>query len=144
MFLFTIDDKMSTPKIYFMGDFSFIEDKYSAEMVADAYQAITNTEGGWEFLKEWSPPEGEGFMFCSHPKLSEIDSRMKMHDQHSGSSYAWTMRNAEYIAKHGWSPFVQLWQHKNSDVEKLREEVRQKIARNKAAAALAMSSEDYE
>ena len=130
-----------------MGDFSFIKDEHSANMIADAYQAITNTEGGWEFLKEWSPPNGEGFMFCSHSKLSEIDSKMKMHDQHSGSSYAWTMRNAEYIAKHGWSAFVQLWLHQAdpSEAEKLREQVRQKIARNKAAAlALAMSGDDCE
>lgn len=104
---------MANTKIYHMGDFSFIEDTHSRAMIQDAYSATTKTEGGWEFIKEFSPPADKGFMWCSDPKLSEIDKNMKMHDQHSGSSYAWTMRNIEYIGKHGWSAFVQLWLAKN-------------------------------
>ncbi len=94
---------------YNMGDFSFIDDKMSKTMVEDAYNAVSKTEGGWEFLKTYEPESGKGFMFSSHEMLGRISSNMKMHDMHSGSSYAWTMRQVEYIAKKGWSSFVQTW-----------------------------------
>ncbi len=111
--MYVIEDKMTDTKIYHMGDFSFIKDESSREMIKDAYNATTKTEGGWEFIKTFTPPMDRGFMWCSHPKLSEIDNKMEMDNQHSGGSYAWTMRNIEYIGKHGWSAFVQLWLAKN-------------------------------
>ncbi len=47
----------------------------------------------------------QGFMFSDAPELREIDLHMK-YGGHSGSSYAWTMRNMEYIAKNGWNAYV--------------------------------------
>jgi hypothetical protein len=49
----------------------------------------------------------QGFMFNDAPELREIDLYMK-YDGHSGSSYGWTMRNMEHIAKNGWDSYVKL------------------------------------
>lgn len=74
-----------------------------ANMLKDADAAITQC-GLWDWLREYTPDEDKGFMFSSHPNLDRINSAMK-YGGHSGSSYGWTMRQMEYIAKHGWTLF---------------------------------------
>lgn len=74
-----------------------------AEMLADADKAITECDL-WGWLLEYTPGETGGFMFGNHPNLTRINNAMK-YGGHSGSSYGWTMRQMEYIAKHGWSLF---------------------------------------
>ena len=103
---------MTENKIYYLGDFSFIKENDTRVIIEDAYNAVSNTEGGWEFIKTFVPKRG--FMYADDPKLSEISHKMKMHDDHSGVSYAWTMRQIEYIAKNGWSNYVQVWIHTNN------------------------------
>ena len=100
---------------YNEGDFSFINDKMSKTMAEDTYKAVSKTEGGWEFLKTYTPEEGKGFMFSSHEMLDRISANMELHDQHSGSSYAWCMRQVECIAKKGWSSYVDPWLTKKED-----------------------------
>jgi len=83
---------------------SFIPDDWSECMIRDGMRAIIKTEESmkidvWKFLKEYSPPEGEGFMFCDNPIISNIGNNME--SGHSGSSFGWTMRNLEFIAKNG-------------------------------------------
>lgn len=86
-------------------DFDTIYETSDAEMLKDAYAAITKCEL-WDWFKSYSPEEGRGFMFSSHPNLERISAAM-MYDGHSGSSYGWTMRVMENIAKKGWT------EHKN-------------------------------
>jgi hypothetical protein len=73
--------------------------------LADAYQAIT-AAGLWDWLRDNPPPEGKGYMFWGDAKLKEIEKHMKLADQHSGSSYGWTMRNMQVIAEKGWVAYV--------------------------------------
>lgn len=47
----------------------------------------------------------QGFMFNDAQEIRDIDLQMK-YGGHSGSSYGWTMRNMEYIAKKGWDAYV--------------------------------------
>lgn len=47
----------------------------------------------------------QGFMFNDAQEVRDIDREMK-YGGHSGSSYGWTMRNMEYIAKKGWDAYV--------------------------------------
>jgi hypothetical protein len=85
---------MTTP------DFESLYSQFEALMLTDAYKAITECDL-WDWMRTYSPEEGKGFMFSDHPNLKRIDKAMKF-DGHSGSSYGWTMRNMESIAKHGW------------------------------------------
>ena len=78
---------------------------YEATLYADADQAITKA-GLWGWLKEFNPRADEGFMFSSHSNIDVISSHMKLADQHSGASFALTMRTMEYIAKNGWESLV--------------------------------------
>jgi hypothetical protein len=84
-------------------------------MLADAYQAITACDL-WEWMRVFRPKEGEGFMFANHPNLDRINEEMK-YGGHSGSSYGWTMRQMESIAKRGWD------EHKRIVLRKRDEEV---------------------
>jgi hypothetical protein len=82
------------------------------QMLASAFYAISSVEGGWEFLKNYSPPENEGFMFVQNPPptLKEIDSAIsRAYGGHSGASYGWTMRHMESIAKNGWDKWAMNW-----------------------------------
>jgi len=90
------------------GDFASIPGMRSddAQLFSDAYQAITVTEN-WDNMKNFgSDPSETSFMFSNAPFLTDIQKHMKMMDHHSGSSYGITMRNMEFIAKHGWDVFV--------------------------------------
>lgn len=80
--------------------FETIYDKFESTMLKDAYKAITACNL-WDWMKEYNPEEGRGFMFSRHDNLSRIAEKMEF-EGHSGSSYAWTMRVMEDIAKRGW------------------------------------------
>jgi hypothetical protein len=84
-------------------NYSDLFKEHEVAMLEDAEAAITQC-GLWDWLREYTPEEGKGFVFSSHPNLDRIISAMK-YEGHSGSSYAWTMRQMEYIAKHGWTLF---------------------------------------
>lgn len=86
---------MTTP------DFETIYTPSESKMLKDAYDAITWCEM-WDWMREYTPIEGLGFMFSSHPNLDRINGEMKLLDEHSGASYGWTMRQMESIAKRGW------------------------------------------
>ncbi len=78
-------------------------DEDEAEMLQDADNAITVSEL-WTWLADFKPEDGKGFMFSNHPNLDVIQNAMK-YTGHSGSSYGWTMRQMEFIAKEGWDKF---------------------------------------
>ena len=94
--------KMS--EYYQPGDFSFYQSKWEAEMLKNAYDAISKEEL-WNFLRDNSPPEGKGFMFWDAPELKRLMPHMEPIG-HSGASYGFTMRAMEYIAKNTWDHFV--------------------------------------
>lgn len=77
--------------------------EHEATMLQDADDAITQCDL-WNWIRDYNPEDGKGFMFSEHPNLDRINNAMK-YDGHSGSSYGWTMRQMEYIAKHGWDLF---------------------------------------
>ena len=93
--------------MYARGDFSFISSVDERKMLADGFQAVETT-GTWEDLKA-DPGEG-GFMFSHAAKSinARITAAMALGDTHSGGSYAWTVRNMQYIAQNGWDAYVML------------------------------------
>lgn len=58
----------------------------------------------WTYLRVNPPSESTGYMFSSDSIFTVINGNMQV--GHSGSSYAWTMRNLQYIATHGIDAYI--------------------------------------
>ena len=69
----------------------------------NAANAITNYEL-WDWLKNYNPEEGKGFMFSSDQNINLIGNALDS-DGHSGATFAYTMRCMETIAKDGFESF---------------------------------------
>jgi len=88
-------------------DLSFIKDSWRQDMIYDAMRAIIKTEENlkpreidvWKYLHDYTPPYGQGFMFCQDEIISLIQTNMEI--GHSGTSYGNTMRHIEIISKYG-------------------------------------------
>jgi hypothetical protein len=98
---------------YTRGDFSFLPERlnYEKNMLVDAWAAMESVEGSWDYLgRPDVPGETNGFMFSRDPFVSQISAKVDKDGKigHSGSSYGWTMRQMEYIAKNGWDAYVTL------------------------------------
>ncbi len=87
------------------SDFDKINSIHEREMIENAYNAVTMTAGGWDYLKNFNE---ESFMFSSNPMVKSISDNMVTlgYDGHSGASFGWTMRTMEYLAKHGKEAFL--------------------------------------
>ena len=84
------------------GDFNRLNlEQLWKDIFSDAYQAVTIT-GNWEYIAKLNP---ESFMFTKDPEVLRINKEMK-YDGHSGSSYGFTMRTMERIAKYGWEKYA--------------------------------------
>jgi len=84
-------------------DFSFISNELTRNCVSNGYSAVDQLEL-WSWLKTYEPEEGKGFMWSNHQNISLIGKKMdSLPDSpgHSGSSFAFTMRHLQYIAKNG-------------------------------------------
>ncbi len=79
---------------------------HDAMMLQDADTAIT-TCGLWDWMSTYNPTVGEGFMFSNHPNLDKI-SEVMTYQGHSGSSFAWTMRTMQQVARLGWETFAEV------------------------------------
>jgi hypothetical protein len=106
---------------YSRGDFSFLKSDSEKAMLEDAMQAMERVAGSWDYLAQPDVPSQEtGFMFSKDALLSKIGNEVDKEGLigHSGSSYGWTMRQIEFIAKNGWEAYVTL----RIENEKKREE----------------------
>lgn len=79
-------------------------DDWSNDMIKDGIIAVikASAELGidmWTYISQYSPPANQGFMFSDDPKISSIGQKMEI--GHSGTSYGWTMRYLERLAKQG-------------------------------------------
>jgi hypothetical protein len=81
---------------------------WDKEMIQSGFEAVESVEGGWEFLRTYTPPADQGFMFSLPTgKRLEIDEAISnRYGGHSGASYGMTMRVLEYIAKQGWERYA--------------------------------------
>ena len=88
------------------SDFLEIKDESSRFMLENAYNAITLSEG-WDFMRTFNDNQN-GFMFSDNPMTGKIMSKMEElgYSGHSGFSFGWTMRNMEFLAKHGKEVFL--------------------------------------
>jgi len=112
------------------GDFSTLNiPEYDLEMIRSGFEAVSQVEGGWEYLRTYTPPEDQGFMFSSSEgKGKEIDDKIsELYAGHSGASYGVTMRTLEFIAKKGWDAWVRKIQTKYPKTKETINEKRQRF-----------------
>lgn len=69
-------------------------------MLKNMYDAITRLNL-WDWLQNFTPDEGKGFMFSFTPEIQSITVETDAMG-HSGASFALCMRHMEKIAKSGW------------------------------------------
>lgn len=69
-------------------------------MLKNMYAAITRLDL-WDWLTNFTPEEGKGFMFTDTPEIQAIGVETDAMG-HSGASFALCMRHMEKIAKGGW------------------------------------------
>jgi hypothetical protein len=86
------------------AEFNIITDEHNRFMLKNAHQAITSTEQ-WGFMRTFSDPS---FMFSDSSAVSIITGKMSQlgYDGHSGSSFGWTIRQMEFLAKNGKQAFL--------------------------------------
>lgn len=93
-----------------MQDFSFISDQHTRALVSNGHVAVSQLEL-WDWLRTFEPKANEGFMFSSHPNIAVIGNKMHEIDDsigHSGSSFAYTMRELQFIAQKGIDDYKKL------------------------------------
>jgi len=77
--------------------------------ILDGIDAIIKTTNQrescmWSYLRDHPPSDSTGYMFSDNPGFGAIMGNMQV--GHSGCSYAWTMRNLQYIATHGIDAYI--------------------------------------
>ena len=83
--------------------FEFIESQHTRNMIENGYRAVDCLEL-WDFLSTFEPEEGKGFMFTQSDEINKIGKKMEELPNppgHSGSSFGFTMRHLQFIAKNG-------------------------------------------
>ena len=100
---------MAKTNTYSRGDFSFDKTHFGGSL-AHAYSICFSNDEYIDFLKNTNPPNNS-YDFWSHPLLNEISTKLES-DEHSGMSFAVTMRNMQFIAKNGWKNYI-VMKHKN-------------------------------
>jgi len=119
------------PFLYTMERFTNLGFSTSdATMLADAYEAVSRANL-WDYLARPSTPGPDGFMLASDFELSAIAARM-MFKGHSGASYAWTLRQMEYIAKGGWDAYANRIRAQKANEQLRHEEAMAKIRAERA------------
>jgi hypothetical protein len=99
------DYVMAAPSYICTDNFDCLEDEQDKMFHRSAYNCITQLE-----LWSWIQRNSDPFMFNKSPEMRSLDTRMakdEINGYHSGASYAWIMRQMEFIAKHGYEEFRQ-------------------------------------
>jgi hypothetical protein len=94
---------MSTPHIT-PEEFNTFANNDTRLMLSNAYRAISYANA-WTWLRNF---DQESFMFTKDPMIGIITENMiKLgFNDHSGFSFAWTMRQMEILAKNGKKEFL--------------------------------------
>jgi len=104
-------------------DLSFLSDKWAADMLRDAMNAVVLAQenpkilekkiDAWTYLSTYEPPSGEGFMFSRGDIVVEA-VQYNMQVGHSGGSMALTMRHLQLLAKDGFPKYREGYTKKQS------------------------------
>jgi hypothetical protein len=80
------------------GKFDYILNATNKKMLMNAWEAITQLDL-WDFIKD----DVSNFIFSGDKRVHAISDKMFElgYRDHSGFSFAWIMRQMQYIALHG-------------------------------------------
>ena len=92
--------------LFVPGQFLYINDANSKEMLQNAWDAITQLDL-WYYMRR----DTDSFMLSRYPEINIITNKMAElgYDGHSGSSFGWTMRQMQYIAEHGEDNYMETY-----------------------------------
>ena len=84
----------------------FIHEDEHKKMLKTAYDAITQLEL-WDWITDEEPEAG--FMFSNDPNIRRIYNKIEElgYSSHSGSSFAMTIRQIQFLARYGIDTFRQ-------------------------------------
>ena len=84
------------------GEFEYVDCENIKKMLQTAYNAINLTET-WGFVKQ----DCDSFMLSNSKQIDIIYKKIEElgYTDHSGFSFGFTMRNMQFIAKHGEQKF---------------------------------------
>jgi hypothetical protein len=106
---------MMTSDHYGNGEFEFVKENFR-DLFKNAHNAITCTEQ-WCWLAKYEPGCETGFQFAMTPEIRRINDKMHedpISENHSGSTYGFTMRVMQYIATNGYEKFREKYLRENS------------------------------
>ena len=86
-------------------NWSLITDELTRMYVRDAYEAVNKTPVPYDFISSFND-DTRGFTFCDNGMIPKIFNNMELKDSHSGCSVGITLRNVEYIIKHGFDAYI--------------------------------------
>ena len=75
------------------------DEDFRPELI-DMANAISKSEL-WDWMKNESCPEGQGYMYWGHKNISIIENNLT-YNPHSGASFGYCMRQMQFIAKNGF------------------------------------------
>jgi len=90
--------------IFLEGQFLYINDLRTRNMLVNAWNAITELDL-WNYMNQ----DTISYMWSDDPEICSIIQKMEQlgYDGHSGASFGWTMRQMQYIAKNGERQYAQ-------------------------------------
>ena len=99
-----IQQEQTYEKPFEEGLFNYIKDQHSRKILVNAWNAITQLNL-WDFMKK----QQESYLLDNEPEIMMITNKMNElgYDRHSGCSFAWTMRQIQYIARHGEKKYME-------------------------------------
>ena len=100
----TSHTQSNTDHTFLGGQFLYINDLYSREMLINAWNAITELDL-WNYMRN----EQYSYMLSNDKEIYIISRKMEElgYNGHSGFSFGWTMRQMQYIAQFGEKKYAE-------------------------------------
>jgi hypothetical protein len=93
-------------KDFIKGQFLYIKDVETRSIIKYGYDAVNQLEL-WQYMKKYQ----DNYMYNTDIELNIIFNKIEElgYTGHSGFSFAWTLRQLQYISQKGEEEFMKLW-----------------------------------
>jgi hypothetical protein len=101
-----IDPILSNNPTFVPGEFLYVKDINSREMLQNGWNAVNQLEL-WSYMEK----KIESYTYSRDKEVDKIGNKMIElgYDMHSGCSFGWTMRKIQFIAQNGEQKFMENW-----------------------------------
>ena len=99
-----VEKILSNKPSFVEGEFLYIKDVYSREMLQNGWNAIDQLEL-WSYMKKPT----ESYSMSNDKEIDIITKKMSKlgYNEHSGFSFGWTMRQLQFIAQKGEQKYME-------------------------------------